>query len=374
MPGKDVDLVVIGAGLSGCAFVAALRSRGWSGSIQLFEAGRGPGGRCATRRRRDDLCWRLDHGSPTLSFHAEPQGPLGKLIQSLEQRGIIRVDDDLVVGLDHHGVAIDPPDHPLLRGPRWRGVPTMASVAEAMLSDGSDGVDVSFGERIQTLTRDDESWLLPGGGSARNLVLSGTLLAHPRSLAMLGRSDVPVRDAVPEGHDAALDQALSWIAGLSASIRWNLMLECSAEDLDSLPRQIWLTPKAQQQFGVERLVLQAQQQDRLGLVVHGLDDGALITPETQPQLLKDYEQRLLNVLPDLLRPWPSLQRGVSSAHSLGVMRWGAAQPLDQGMPKTLQWCQKTRLGFCGDWIAGSGFGMAEGALQSGLDLAELIAS
>jgi hypothetical protein len=56
------------------------------------------------------------------------------------------------------------------------------------------------------------------------------------------------------------------------------------------------------------------------------------------------------------------------------MRWGAAQPLDQGMPKTLQWCPKTRVGFCGDWIAGPGFGMAEGALQSGLDLAELIAA
>ena len=374
MPGQDVDLVVIGAGLSGCAFVAALRSQGWFGTIQLCEAGRGAGGRCATRRRRDDLSWRLDHGSPTLSFHAEPQGPLRKLIQSLQQRGIIRVDDDLVVGLDHHGVAIDPPDHPLLRGPRWRGVATMASVAETMLADGSDGVDVCFGERIETLARDGERWLLPGGGTASNLVLSGTLLAHPRSLAMLGRSDVPLRDAVPERHDSVLDEALAWIAGLSASIRWNLMLEFSAEDLGPLPRQIWLTPKAQQQFGVERLVLQAQQQDRLGLVIHGLDEGALITPDTQPQLLKVYEQRLLNVLPDLLRSWPSLQKRVSSARSLGVMRWGAAQPLDQGMPKTLQWCPKTRVGFCGDWIAGPGFGMAEGALQSGLDLAELIAA
>ena len=373
MPGKDVDLVVIGAGLSGCALVAALRHRGWCGTIQILEAGRGPGGRCATRRRRDAPLWRLDHGSPTLSFQVEPSGPLRELITSLENRGVIGVDYDPVVGLDHQGAVVEAPDHPLLRGPRWRGIPTMATVVEALLANGEKDVDACFGERVQTLSRVAESWVFPGGLRAERLVLSGTLLAHPRSLAMLGWKDVPLRQAVPHGHDLVLDEALAWIAGLNATIRWNLMLEFPAIDLDPLPRQIWLTPRAQQQFGVERIVLQRQQQGRLGLVLHGLDDGALITPKTQPQLLTAQEQRLLSVLPELLRPWPSLQRMVPSAHSLGVMRWGAAQPLDQGMSKALQWCNQARVGFCGDWIAGSGFGMAEGALQSSLDLAELIA-
>ena len=374
MPGKDVDLVVIGAGLSGCALVAALNNRGWSGTIQILEAGRGPGGRCATRRRRDDLLWRLDHGSPVLSFHAEPCGELRRLMTSLEQRGVVRVDLDPVVGLDHHGEVVAPPDHPLLRGPRWRGIPTMASVAETLLRNGGDAVDTCFGERIQGLSRVDESWVFPGGLRSARLVLSGTLLAHPRSLAMLGWSDVPLREAVPAGHDSVLDEALDWIAGLNASIRWNLMLEFPAVDPGPLPRQIWLTPRAQEQSGVERLVLQRQQQGHLGLVMHGLDDGALITPESQPQLLNVQEQRLLSVLPDLLKPWPTLQRQLSSVHSLGVMRWGAAQPLEAGLPNALQWCRQAQVGFCGDWIEGPGFGMAEGALQSGLDLAELIAA
>tara|TARA_Y100000385_G_C12843079_1_gene529665 strand:+ start:219 stop:386 length:168 start_codon:yes stop_codon:yes gene_type:complete len=51
------------------------------------------------------------------------------------------------------------------------------------------------------------------------------------------------------------------------------------------------------------------------------------------------------------------------------MRWGASQPLDFPLPTSLQWCEKSSVGFCGDWIAGSGFGMAEGALQSAVDLA-----
>ncbi|WP_114992160.1 NAD(P)-binding protein [Synechococcus sp. UW179A] len=374
MPGRDVDLVVIGAGLSGCALVAALKSKGWCGTIQILEAGRGPGGRSATRRRRDSPLWRLDHGTPTLSFQSEPCGQLRELMTSLEQRGVVRVDRDPVVGLDHLGAVVAPPDHPLLRGPRWRGIPTMATVVETLLSDGGNSVDARFGERIQTLSRVDERWVFPGGLRGRGLILSGTLLAHPRSLAMLGWRDVPLREAVPEGHDSVLDEALAWIANLNASIRWNLMVQFPAMDSDSLPRQIWLTPRAQQQFGVERIVLQRQQQGGLGLVMHGLDDGALITPETQPQLMTVQEQRLLSLLPEILQPWPSLQGLVSNAHSLGVMRWGAAQPLDQGMPNALQWCRRVRVGFCGDWIAGSGFGMAEGALQSGLDLAELIAS
>ena len=38
------DLIVIGAGLSGCALVSRLRQQGWDGSISVVEAGRGPGG------------------------------------------------------------------------------------------------------------------------------------------------------------------------------------------------------------------------------------------------------------------------------------------------------------------------------------------
>ena len=73
----DADLIVIGAGLSGCALVARLRQLGWEGQIALVEAGRGPGGRSASRRRRDRTAWRLDHGAPGLSLiHiSEPTRP-----------------------------------------------------------------------------------------------------------------------------------------------------------------------------------------------------------------------------------------------------------------------------------------------------------
>ena len=373
----DVDLAVIGAGLSACALASALRRKQTVNSLVILEAGRGPGGRCATRRRRDDADWRLDHGAPTLSFSGPPQGRLGALVDDLCDRGVLVPDAGCVVGLDGDGAMVEPPAHPLLCGPRWRGQPTMAAVAETLLADAGEAVFTCFGERISTLRWDDGHWLLPGGWRASTLVLSGTLLAHPRSLAMLGWPDVPLRSTVPVGVDPGLDAALALIAVMTASVRWNLMLELPAlnADLDtgdSLPRQIWLTPEAQDHSGVERLVLHQQSDGRLGLVVHGLDDGAAIRPDTQPDLLVHHEKRLLAALPQLLGPWPALQEVLPEARSFGVMRWGAAQPLDHALPRELQWCPQARVGFCGDWIAGSGFGMAEGALQSALDLAETL--
>ena len=52
-----------------------------------------------------------------------------------------------------------------------------------------------------------------------------------------------------------------------------------------------------------------------------------------------------------------------------LMRWGAAFPCEPGLPEALLLCRKSRLGFCGDFVAGEGFGRVEGALRSGEQLA-----
>ena len=365
---SDVDLAVIGAGLAGTGLAASLRQRGYDGTILLLEAGRGPGGRAASRRRRDDLLWRLDHGAPCFSFSQPPQGRLAELWNSLLEQGIVQSDRGLVVGLSETGCLVDPPDHPLLQGPRFRGEPTMASVPEALLQLAGSKTQGAFGERISSLRRENGWWCLSGQLRARSLVVTGNLLAHPRSLAMLGWRDVPLRSAVPLNVDPSLDAALEQIAEMRASVRWNLMLEfprCA----DHLPRQIWLTSEAQEKFGIERIVLHRQQDQRLGLVVHGLDDGSPITPASQPGLLVEQELRQRRALTELLLPWPELAQALPLARSLGVMRWGASQPLDYPLPTSLQWCESSAVGFCGDWIDGPGFGMAEGALQSAVDLA-----
>jgi renalase len=89
------------------------------------------------------------------------------------------------------------------------------------------------------------------------------------------------------------------------------------------------------------------------------------------------EERIRLLLPDLIRQIPGLG-GMSGDDlkplSLGMMRWGAAQPMDHPLPEDLQWCPASGIGFCGDWIEGPGFGRAEGALLSSVALAEQLAA
>ena len=68
----SATVAVIGAGVAGCAVVAQLRRLGVSGSISLWETGRGPGGRASTRRSRGDSQLVIDHGAPLLHITGTP--------------------------------------------------------------------------------------------------------------------------------------------------------------------------------------------------------------------------------------------------------------------------------------------------------------
>ena len=178
--------------------------------------------------------------------------------------------------------------------------------------------------------------------------------------------------AVAEGVDDDLDKALSLLQHSQADVRWNLMVDLGvlALNAEELPAQIWLDDAAKARWKVERLVLQPQSDGRWGLVVHGLDSGEAITPESQGHLLAQEQQRLVELLPELLQALPVVSAALNQATPLGVMRWGASRPLNNPLPQELQWCPTSAVGFCGDWIAGPGFGRAEGAISSGVNLAE----
>ena len=375
----DVDLVVVGAGLSGCALVCRLRQLGWQGTIALVEAGRGAGGRTATRRRRDRTNWRLDHGAPGFQLTDPVLPQLEPLLESLQNNGTLIRDQDTVITLNSEGRHIANGAEVLPEGDWWRGSPCMAALCEQMLNQaGPDDLEMHWQRRVRWLCRDQDQWRLADQENSwqlqgTRLVLSGNLLAHPRSLAMLDWCDVPLRSAVPVGTDPGLDQALQHLAECRADVRWNLMLDLPLEAA-GLPRQIWLDQEAQQRWGVERLVLQPQNDGRTGLVVHGLHDGSSISPASQPQLLTAMEEQLKAVLQEMLVALPTLQKACDQALSLGVMRWGASQPLDHPLPLELQWCADSAVGFCGDYVEGTGFGRAQGALESGVRLAERLAS
>jgi len=375
------DLVVIGAGLGGCSFVAALEQLGYQGRIALVEAGRGPGGRTASRRSRTDPRWCINHGAPAINLSESLPAAVDRLLEPLRREGTLQrvVNHEVAIDANGHVVAVDPSftSKGTFPGEWWAGSPIMASVCEGLLEHSSDRLESHFGTRVRWLSRTPEHWTLSDQSEdwqlkAKRLVLGGNLLAHPRSLAMLQWSDVPLRSAVPKGDDPELDAVLTTLEASASTVRWNLMLDLGdvAIETPALPWQIWLTQDAQTRWGVERIVLHRQADSRLGLVAHGLHNGATIDPITQPVLLDSEAKRLKGVLPELLVHWPALCKALESAQSMGVMRWGAAQPLNHPVPSHLQWCPKSAVGFCGDWIEGPYFGTGEGAIRSGVALAE----
>ena len=53
---------------------------------------------------------------------------------------------------------------------------------------------------------------------------------------------------------------------------------------------------------------------------------------------------------------------------ISVMKWRASQPSGCGVPLSLQFSRKYKIGFCGDWFEGEGFGRMEGSILSALIL------
>ena len=375
----EVDLAVIGAGLAGCSLIGRLQQLGSNLKIALIEAGRGPGGRTATRRRRDQSGWLLNHGAPGFGLSESKSEGMEALLAPLRSAGVLQRDERAVLSLNAQG-DLSPANSPgaCPVGGWWHGLPSMASICEALL-DAADSVQLSrqFETRVRWLERRQGHWLLENEDRtwslrAKRLVLSGTLLAHPRSLNMLAWNDVPLRSAVAEGGDVGLDAVLSQLERSQAEVRWNLMVDLGVLALNGgqLPAQIWLDNDAKERWKVERLVLQPQSDGRWGLVVHGLDSGEAITPESQGRLMAQEQQRLLQLLPELMQGLPVVSAALQQATPLGVMRWGASRPLNHPLPEELQWCPTSAVGFCGDWIEGPGFGRAEGAISSAVNLAE----
>jgi len=72
------------------------------------------------------------------------------------------------------------------------------------------------------------------------------------------------------------------------------------------------------------------------------------------------------------RPVMMTGEGLAGVSRRQLMRWGAAFPQTPGLSFELSLCANSRIGFCGDAIAGLGFGRVEGALRSAEALADQI--
>ncbi len=378
---------MIGAGVAGCALAAGLRRGNWLGPITLWEAGRGPGGRAATRRSRRDGNLHIDHGAPLLNLVGDP---VPELVAPLLEEGWLVPWREPAAVLLGNGCLGPAQDDPLLRGVLLRGRQGMDDLCRGLLAlaeaQGPPGaLSTHHGTLVRHLEprrqggwrlRDDSGELL---GEADWLVLSGTLLAHPRAQELFGWPEVPLRQAAASLADPALDRALEAIGTIALEARGNLLLTIAAAAAPhwlALPfRLLGCDDEAQRRWGVRRVAIQPLADGRCTVVTHS---SAALAQDWFDRYgpawhEADVMTQLEGTLATVLAPWlgdpPTPGEGLPGVQERRLMRWGAAFPVPPGLPAAAMVCPDSRVAFCGDAIDGPGCGRIEGALRSAQDLA-----
>jgi renalase len=388
-------IAVIGAGVAGCALVAQLRRLGFAGAISLWETGRGPGGRAGTRRSRVDGAMAIDHGAPFLNITGSPDPAL---LQPLLASGWIQPWTAPVAMLEGESrLNLGRPDA-LGMGRLFQGQGGMDQLCSGLLHFAAgEKLLCHYGTLVRFLVRTPRGcWQLLDGNrqllaEAHWLVLSSSLLAHPRCQMILGWPDVPLAQAAAQLGDWQLDHVLTTLAGLRLEARSNLLLlfvGSAAQAWRALPfRLVNFDAAAQQRWGLRRLSIQPLPDGRCAVVAHSshafaadhLDVvGSRSAMARMLQLPLDsgredtVVRELCEAVVQCLAPWiPGIDPSQATPQ---LMRWGAAFPLPPGLPEELTVCAASRVAFCGDFIAGEGFGRVEGALRSAERLAGQLAS
>ena len=388
---------MIGAGVAGCALVAHLRQLGFQGPIDLWETGRGPGGRASTRRSRQDPGLHIDHGAPFFNVTASPPPALlapllqaGHVVPWPGRVALLRGERELLA--DRHDA--------LGAGHLFCGNGGMDRIAAGLieLAQQADAPPVTthFSTLVRQLGYSPETgWQLIDRqgeclGQADWLVLSGTLLAHPRTQLIFGWPEVPLKKAAGALGDLQLEHALTTIAGIRSEARSNLLVVLNPEAAApwrALPFQLLaFDAAAQQRWGLRRVSVQPLEDGRCAVVAHSTNAFAadhLDVYGSRSAIAKMLELppdagredtvigALTEVLDQAMVPFLGAPSGLGDADRQ-LMRWGAAFPVAPGLPSELALCRHSKGGFCGDYITGPGFGRIEGALRSAERLADAL--
>lgn len=305
---------IIGAGLAGLSCADELAAAGYE--VEVFDKGRGPGGRMSTRRlqtRFGDV--NLDHGAPC--FHVSDPS-FAVAVARWEKQGLVA---------------------PWTSGPSgaWIGMPRMSAIVGAM----AIGHTVQWGTFVNGILRD---------GSGLWSIATDRGLFGPFDVLITA---LPAEQAVPiialydlgMARDAALSSARPCWAGL-------FVFE------ENLPVAATVL------HGAGEIAYAASNRAKPGRsgpeawIVHASTawSSAYIEerPETIAPLLLTSLQRVLNL--------PVLPPSEGRAH-----RWRYAT--SEGLGRGALWNKTLNLGACGDWLLGP---TVECAWRSGRMLAQTI--
>jgi renalase len=323
-------ILIVGAGLAGV--LAAHELLGAGHEVTVVDKGHAPGGRLATRTVGDAT---FDHGAQFFTVRSDR---FAGHVAAWSEAGVAR---RWFHGSPDRDTPEDPDGHP-----RYRGTPTMRSIAEHLASQ----LPVRLSTLVRRVEATGSGWRLAVAHRDAPTVTTdlvsgdGLLLTPPvpQSLALLRAGDVPL---TPE-HDRRLgsmvyDPCLSVLA--------------VPDDPPTLPaRGAMRIPDGDVTFLTDNLVTGASPSP--AVTIHA---GAAFSRRYLDASDDEIAQRLLALASPILG---------TTSRPVHVHRWRYSAPHDDGgAPCVLDRSTGAPLAFAGDAFAG---GRVEGAATSGLVAAD----
>jgi len=129
-------------------------------------------------------------------------------------------------------------------------------------------------------------------------------------------------------------------------------------------RYFYLKNNQENKYKFERVIFQLQDNDKLGIVVHTKNID-FINSYINAKDEDFFKQIIFSNFNKLFSNNTSVNQ-LTFNEGISIMKWRASQPSGCAVPLSLQFIRKYRIGFCGDFFEGEGFGRMEGSILSAL--------
>ena len=370
------DLLIIGAGVSGAVLASSLVNKGFKGKIGIIENGRNFGGRCSSRISLKNTGWTLNHGSPNFNIQSNPNKLLSKFLNELLKKDLIFLDDSEVIEINNNLETSHNQNNIFYQGKVYRARSTMSLLLEELVNEGIkfNKIELFFKTLVKNFNFKNNKWFISSDDlefEANFLISSSNLILHKRSMQILKKDKIPIREAIPEGENRKVDKIINFLNKQESIERKNYLIypnKLYKYKKINLKNDIHFLfdNKAENKFGFERIIFQKQASQNIGIVIHTKNLNLKRLSEdniTSDKLIDKFNYIFKN---------SNLINVINDYGDISIMKWRSSQPKGLGIPKQFQICEKNKLAFCGDWFDFSGFGRVEGAIQSALYLSSKV--
>jgi len=362
------DFVVVGAGISGCTFASSINKKFPKASILLVEHGRRLGGRSTTRKSRKNLNLEYDHGLPSFNLSDNISDDLFSLISPLiKSKRLIDISNDILLINEFGSLNKQVIDKKI-----FRCLPFMINFSKEIIdqSKNPEKINFLFQTPIKSIIRNNDLWELKINNEryvrAKNLILSSSLLAHPRCLNILNLDSIPLRDAFKLGTDNIVDSVIKKLVKQEYIKRKNYILYVPytklVQKINLKNLQIRFSDLITNQFSYERIIFQRQFDGSIVMVLHCC--------YVDKPFDSNFESMIKSLRLIFLKHKFFLDLFLN-AQLIDKMHWRASQPLNNLLPNHLQWSSISKIGFCGDWFEFGDCDRVEAAMNSSISLSKM---